>query len=197
MSWIVALALLQAPVETVEPQDPDRPSFSEADLKGLRELNIFSPKGRSGSGFTRREGPREERRSDPVVVRPKPIQVTGFILDPATKTPRAILEDRNDEKHRTLKEPLFAKPGDSAGGWTVEDVLADQITIVQGETKKTLKVGEAFPEAAAAAAPPGTSPTSSTPAVEAPPAPPLDDAAKNDVLERLKQKNKKKRSDEP
>ena len=193
MSWIVAaLALLQAPADAVEPQDPDRPTYSAADLKALREANVFSPR-RSGSASSgRREERRPEPRSEPVPSRPKPIQVTGFVLDPATKTPRAILEDRNEEKSRTLKEPLFAKPGDEAAGWTVEEVTSEQVTIAQGETKKTLRVGESFPDPAPVA---GAAPAVETPAEVKPP--PLDDGAKNDILERLKQKNKKKRTDEP
>ena len=197
MSWIVAaLCALQAPAEAVEPQDPDRPTYSAADLKALREANVFSPRRSGGSSSSgRREERRSETRSEPAPVRPKPIQVTGFVLDPATKTPRAILEDRNDEKLRTLKEPLFAKPGDEAAGWTVEEVTSEQVTIAQGETKKVLRVGESFPDPAPVA-PAAGSPTPDKP-VEAAAPPPLDDASKNDILERLKQKNKKKRTDEP
>lgn len=211
MSWIVAAVLgaPQAPAEAVE-QDPDRPAYPLADLKLLREANVFSPLRKPGTSSGRREERRSETRSEPAPTRPKPIQVTGFVLDPSTKTPRAILEDRNSESLRTLKEPFFAKAGDQAGGWTVEEVLADQVTIVQGETKKTLKVGESFPEPVshaeasprsgdAKAGPPASEGAAS--AAGAPPAAtasPASDASKNEILERLKQKNKKKRSeDEP
>ncbi len=193
-SVVAVLCALQAPAEAVEPQDPDRPAYSIADLKLLREANVFSPRRSSGFSSTgRREERRDERRSEPVPARAKPLLVTGFVLDPATKTPRAILEDRNDERLRTLKEPLFAKPGDQAQGWTVEDVAADQLVIVQGEARKTLKIGESFPEPEGAAAPAGAVETTAAPEAK-PPA--LDDAAKNDILERLRQKNKKKRSDD-
>ena len=198
MSWIVAAALaaLQAPAETVEPQDPDRPTYSAADLKALRESNVFSPQRKPGSSSGRREERRPETRTEPPPpARPKPLQVTGFVLDPATKTPRAILEDKNDEKTRTLKEPLFAKAGDEAAGWTIEEVTSEQLTIVQGEDRKVLKVGESFPDPGGIAAATPAETTAEKPA--APPPPLLDDAAKNDVLERLKNKNKKKRSDEP
>ncbi len=195
MSWILALCVLQAPVEAVEPQDPDRPTYSVSDLKVLREANIFAPsRGKSSSdrSSSRRDERRPESRSEPAPSRPKPLQVTGFVVDPATRTPRAIVEDRNDEKFRTLKEPLFAKPGDQAQGWTVEEVTAEQVTIVQGETRKVLRVGEMFPEPAVAEKPatPGGEPVKA----EAAPAP-ADDGPRNDILERLKQKNKKKRSD--
>ncbi|HEX7897669.1 MAG TPA: hypothetical protein VF950_07900 [Planctomycetota bacterium] len=198
MSWIVAaLCALQAPVDTVEPQDPDRPAYSSADLKALREANVFSPHRKSGSSSSgRRDERRSEPRTEPAPARPKPLQVTGFVLDPVTKTPRAIVEDRNDEKLRTLKEPLFAKPGDEAAGWTFEEVTSEQVTIVQGETKKVLRVGESFPEPAGAAAPTSVAETTTDKPAEVKP-PPVDDAAKNDILERLKQKNKKKRTDEP
>lgn len=189
MSWIVALCVLQAPAEAVEPQDPDRLPYPPADLKALREANVFAPsRGRTSErSSSRREERRPETRTEPA--RPKPLQVTGFVVDPATKTPRAIVEDRNDEKFRTLKEPLFAKPGDQAQGWTVEEVAADQVTIVQGETRKVLRVGESFPEPAAPAAPEGTSTSSAAPAEAAP----VDDAAKNDILERLKKKKEAER----
>jgi hypothetical protein len=206
MSWIVAAALgaLQAPADAVE-QDPDRPTYSLADLKLLREANVFSPYKKPGSRREEPKGTSTFTPRPPEPARPKPIQVTGFILDPATKTPRAILEDRNSESLRTLKEPLFAKAGDTAGGWTVEEVLADQITIIQGETKKTLKVGESFPEAGHAEATKAGTPTSGSPAsatgvppvaTAGPDSKPLDEGAKNDILERLKQKNKKKRADD-
>jgi len=199
--WIVAaLCALQAPAEAVE-QDPDRPTYSLSDLKLLRETNLFSPKRSSSSSAGRRDERRDERRIESAPARPKPLLVTGFVLDPASQTPRAILEDRNGEATRALKEPLFAKPGDQAGGWTVEAVLADQLTIVQGETKKTLRVGESFPEPASAPASAGASagPDSASGHAEAAPRSgdaKADDAAKNDVLERLRQKNKKKRADD-
>ena len=195
MSWILALCVLQAPAEAVEPQDPDRPTYSVTDLKALREANIFAPgRGKSSSerSSSRRDERRPESRSEPAPSRPKPLQVTGFVVDPATRTPRAIVEDRNDEKFRTLKEPLFAKPGDQAQGWTVEEVTPEQVTIVQGETRKVLRVGESFPEPAAVEKP--ATPSGEPVKPEAAPAP-VDDGARNDILERLKQKNKKKRSD--
>lgn len=194
-SWILAaLCALQATPDAIE-QDPDRPAYSVNDLKLLRETNLFSPKRTSSGSFSRREERPSERRTDSAPARPKPLLVTGFVLDPASKTPRAILEDRNGEAFRTLKEPLFAKAGDQAAGWTVEEILADQLTIVQGEAKKTLRVGESFPEPSSAA---GDAPAASAgePAAPPAPAPALDDAAKNDVLERLRQKNKKKRADD-
>lgn len=199
MSWIVAAALgaLQAPADAVE-QDPDRPTYPLADLKALREANVFSPYRKPGSRREEPKGTSTFTPRPPEPARAKPIQVTGFVLDPATKTPRAILEDRNSDSLRTLKEPLFAKAGDTAGGWTVEEVLADQITIVQGETKKTLKVGESFP-ASAASEPAAATPDSGSGPAEAAPRSgdaKVDEAAKNDILERLKQKNKKKRSDD-
>lgn len=194
-SWIVAaLCALQAPPEALE-QDPDRPTYSVGDLKLLRESNLFSPKRTSSGPSGRREERPSERRPESAPARAKPLQVTGFVLDPASKTPRAILEDRNGEAFRTLKEPLFAKAGDQAAGWTVEEVLADQLTIVQGESRKTLRVGESFPEPEGTASAPVSS-TGASASPEAAPAPVLDDAAKNDVLERLRQKNKKKRSDD-
>ncbi len=198
MSWIVALCALQAPVDVVEPQDPDRPAYAVSDLKALREANIFSPHKKSSerTSSSRREEPRRETKAEPV--RPKGLQVTGFIVDPETKTPRAILEDRNDEKHRILKEPLFAKPGDEAQGWKVDEVAVDQVTIVKDEERKVLRLGESFPEPAGVPALEGAAPTA--PAAEKAETKPLEEGEKNDVLERLKLKNKKKRSsgsDEP
>lgn len=197
MDWnAVVWALLQAASVAGEPQDPDRLPYPVADLKALREANVFSPT-KSRASSSRREDRRPESRSaEPVVARPKPLVVTGFVLDPATKTPRAIIEDRNEEKFRRLKEPLFAKGGEEAAGWTLEDVTSEQVTVVQGEIRKTLRVGESFPESTSPEAAPA--PEGSTPAVPALETKPLQEGEKNDILERLRQKNKKKRSeDEP
>jgi hypothetical protein len=201
MSWIVVLCALQAPADAVEPQDPDRPTYSLADLKALREANVFAPhrsKSAARTSSPRREDRRETRVEAPPA-RAKGLLVTGFIVDPATRTPRAVLEDRNDEKFRTLKEPLFAKPGDEAQGWKVEEVAVDQVVVSKAEVRKTLRLGESFPEPEAAATPASTS-SAGAPAPAAEAAPPLEEGEKNDILERLKQKNKKKRSesaDEP
>ena len=196
----------EIPVEL--PQSPDRPSISSADLKGLRENNIFSPHRTKPFESKRGSDPRPPDRRPPEPSKPKPLVVTGLFSDPVTGAPKAIVEDRNDERHRHLKEPKFVVGGEEFLGLKIEEVTAEHVVVVRGETRKTCKIGEALPEGdvPAVPAPSGSaSPESESKPVEAAsrtapesaPAPAVDDATKSGILEALRAKNKRKRTDEP
>lgn len=182
------------------PQSPDRPSISSADLKGLRENNVFSP--HRTKPFTRKPDPgeRDVIRRPPEPSKPKPLVVTGLFSDPVTGVPKGIVEDRNDERHRHLKEPKFVVGGEEFAGLKIEAVTADHVVVTRGDVRKECKVGDALPEGDA---PPAASePTSDSKPGEAAPsaAPALDDASKNSIIEALKARNKKRRTsgeDEP
>jgi hypothetical protein len=189
-----------------EPQDPDRPTLSLSELKGLRDNNIFSPP-KPKRAEPRREERREERREDrrPEAPRAKPAVLTGILVDPASGAPRALFEDRNSDALRQFKEPKFLKAGDELGGFVIEFVSPEKVVVRKGETSRELKVGDPLPDPApppdgsAAAASvkdaPAEAPAKAEPKAEARP---LDEGAKKDVLEELRRKNKKSRSyDEP
>src|ERR1043166_350526 len=131
-------------VEPAPAQDPDRPPLPAADLRALREYNIFAP-----SKIVRKE----HKPSTPVVkekklARPTPPLLTGIILDPAARAYQAVVEDRNKyEKLKLLKAPLFLKAGDEFLVYRIETVSSEKGTIKYGESSKDLKVGDTFPDA--------------------------------------------------
>jgi hypothetical protein len=152
----------------------DRPPLPAAELKALKEANLFSPHRSKGADRPyRRDERRTESRTEPA--RPKPPALTGIVFDAASGVHKALVEDRNAESLRRLKEPVFAKAGDEVLGFKVIEVSAE----------KELAPGDALPEDPnAAAAVPGEA---AKPAEK-----PLEDGVKNEVLERLRSKNKKK-----
>ncbi|HLF95122.1 MAG TPA: hypothetical protein VJB14_16760 [Planctomycetota bacterium] len=148
VEWIAA-ALLQAsgPSAYVEPQDPDRPALPLADLKSLRENNIYSP-----HKIVRKDPPRStykpsEPKPPPPPPKPVPPVVTGIILDPVTKEYQVVVEDKNSERLKLLKAPLFLKAGDEVLVYRIESVTTRIATVKWGETTKELKVGDSFPDA--------------------------------------------------
>ena len=194
-----------APSAFVEPQDPDRLPLPAADLKALRESNIYSPY------KTRRpvieKGPKPTPPEKP---RPKPPVVTGIILDTVTRAYQVVIEDRNDAKLKLLTEPKFLKAGDQVLVYTIESVEAEKVVVRFGDTTKDLKVGEPLPDAGIKvpegadlssneSAEPAASETkaetkksdsSTTPST-------LDDAARKKILEERKMKlGKKRKTDE-
>lgn len=186
--WTTALllALQAAAARLEEPQDPDRPALSVADLNGLRGHNIFSP-----PRPPRRVEPpsprKEERRSEgSAAARPRPPVVTGLYLDPAAGVHAAILEDRNEERLRQFREPRIVRPGDTLGELRVEAVEPDRLVLKRGEETLVLKVGDALPD--------GTAPASSVSAAAPGAASPSDGASSQDVLERIRKRLGKNRS---
>jgi hypothetical protein len=196
MTMIAILAAMSAltadeiPVEL--PQSPDRPSIASSELKGLRENNIFSPHRTKPFEPRRSETTRPEPRPA-APSKPKPLLVTGLFADPVTGVPKAIVEDRNDERHRHLKEPKFCVGGEEFLGLKIEAVTADHVVVTRGDVRKECKVGDALPEGDVPAVAPSSSSTSESTSA---PAPALEEGTKNDILEALRARNKRKR-DEP
>lgn len=183
-SWIWLLWVL------AQAAGGDRPPLPAADLKSLRESNIFSPYRAKGSErLSKREERRTETRTE--AAKPKAALLTGIVFDASLPGHKGLIEDRNEERLRVLKEPRFVKAGDEVLGFRVEEVGADRVRLTLPDgSSKDLAVGDALPAGEAAAA--GTE----TPG-EPKPAPgaeskPLDEGVKNEILERLKKKNRKK-----
>lgn len=188
--WTTALllALQAAAARLEEPQDPDRPALSVADLSGLRGHNIFSPpRPLRRTEPARREERRPEASSSPAApLRPKPPVVTGLYLDTAAGVHAAILEDRNEERLRQFREPRIVRPGDTLGELRVEAVEPDRLVLKRGEETLVLKVGDALPDGTVPASP---APAAAPAAVSAP-----DGASSQDVLERIRRRLGKNRS---
>jgi len=204
MSVLPALSRVEGSADEIPvelPQSPDRPSIAAAELKGLRENNVFSPHRTKPFELRRSDGPRAERRPE-APAKPKPLVVTGLFSDPVTGAAKAIVEDRNEERHRVLKEPKFVVGGEEFAGLKIESVGADVVVVSRGDVKKECRLGDALPEADAAASPsaPSSNDDGETKAEgdsATAPAPAADDASKNDVLERLRKSNGRRRTSEP
>jgi hypothetical protein len=124
-------------------QDVDRPAISAAELKALRDNNIFSPRSAKRSS----KPSYTSTRSTPVVpTKPKAPVVTGIFLDPKTQAHVAIVEDKNDASHKFFKEPKFMKPGDEWAGIKLESVTSEKAVFNRAGTTKDVHVGEALPE---------------------------------------------------
>lgn len=171
----------------LEPQDPDRIPVSASDFKALTENNIFAPHKARRVESTRREERRSDSRSsESPRSRSKPPVVTGIFLDTQSREYQALVEDRNSGDLKLLKEPRFVKAGDEILGCTVESVSVDRVVIVNDDKSVEVALGESLPgESASAPAEPAKSE-----------APPVDEASRNSVLEELKKKLKKKRSED-
>jgi hypothetical protein len=216
IALIAAVSLLTADEIPVElPQSPDRPPLAASELKGLRENNVFSPY--RTKPFDTGRSRTDSRRPEPRVEAPpvyKPLVVTGLFIDPVSGTPTVIVEDRNVERYRLLKEPRFAVAGDEVGGIKIESVTEDVVVVSRGEERKELRVGGSLPEGdRPPPPPPGTESRTGTPSAESAPAaapaatpapaavpaatpsPALDDSSKNSILEALRDRNKRRRSE--
>lgn len=186
-TWLFVLALASGGGDEPLPQDPDRPAL-KIDLSSLKGHNIFAPyrvKPRTTSS-----APAPSVASAPAApARPKPPVVTGFVLDPETRAPKVVVEDRNEPRLKLLQEPKFLAAGDEILGCRIESVAEGTAVVVLGEVRRELRTGDALPDGnweAPAGVPPA-------PAGEAR----ADEAAANDILERLRSRNKKRRDDEP
>lgn len=140
-----------APSAFVEPQDPDRPSLSSAELKSLLGTNIFSPRKVTRKPVAGVRGP-EPVKEKP---KPKPPVVTGIILDPATQTYQVVVEDRNSERLKLLSEPKFLKAGDQVLVYTIDSIESEKVVVSWAGAHKELRVGESLPADASIKAPEG------------------------------------------
>ncbi|HYE99362.1 MAG TPA: hypothetical protein VEJ18_10645 [Planctomycetota bacterium] len=188
MAWLLVLALASGGDGPL-PQDPDRPAV-KVDVAALKSHNVFSPHRTAPRASTGASAPAAPAASAPS--RPKPPVVTGFFLDADTRAPKVVVEDRNEARLKLLQEPKFLAAGDEVLGCRIESVADGVAVVVLGEVRKEVRVGDAFPDGNWAP-PAGAAPAPA----EASSGTRLDEGAANDILERLRQKNKKRRDDEP
>ncbi len=188
------------PAAAAAAQDADRPVLSPAELKALRDTNIFAPKGRRPTVINR--DPARPSKSPTAPPKPKPPLVTGIFFDAKAACFLVVVEDRNEASLKLFKEPKFLKTGDEVAGYKVGPVTAEKAVFLKGEISKELHVGEPLPGAdgkpvtdAAASDDPESFPegeekaeSKSAEAVTKP----LDPAVQTQVLENMKKKRGKK-----
>jgi len=184
---------------TLPPQDPDRSAVSAADLKALRETNIFAPK------TVKRLAPRvtsttSSRSSVPTPYRQKPPILTAIYLDLATNAQQVIVEDRNDSSHRYFKDPKFMRTGDEWAGVKIESITQDVAVFSKDGVSKEVRIGESLPETDAKplssteGADEGANDDGETPASAGSEAKPRIQTSEeqNRVLEEMRRRNRKK-----
>jgi hypothetical protein len=131
------------PPASAPAQDPDRPAISAADLKALRDTNIFAP--RNVKRMPSRTVP-SVRNTPPPPYKPKPPVVTAIFFDAASQAHQVIVEDRNDSTHRYFKDPKFMKSGDEWAGVKVDSITQDAAVFSKSGASKEVHIGEALPE---------------------------------------------------
>jgi hypothetical protein len=123
-------------------QDGERPLISAAEVKSLRDSNIFAPRTAKrrppvkGSDYVKRPS---------APAQPRPPVVTGIFYDAKAQAFLVVLEDRNEASLKQFKEPKFLKAGDDVNGYKVASVTAEKAAFLKGEISKELKVGESLP----------------------------------------------------
>jgi len=126
-------------------QEGERPSLSVAELKLLRDSNIFAPRSaKRSTRFSKESRPRGSETPAPPP-KPKPPVVTGIFFDAKADAFLVVVEDRNSDPLKHFKEPKFLKVGDEVVGYKIVSVTADKAVFSKGETSKELKVGESMP----------------------------------------------------
>jgi hypothetical protein len=174
-AWVLAQAASGA----------ERPPLSASDLKALKESNIFSP--HRSRVFERPSSSRDDRRGDSrpsALTTVKPPMLTGIVYDVSLPGHKALVEDRNSESLRRVKTPTFLKAGEELLGLVVEEVRADGLLLKTADgTLKELAVGDPLPLPETA----GSAGGESEPAAK-----PLEEGVRNEILERLKGRIKKK-----
>jgi len=133
------------PASPVAPaQDSERPAIPAAELKALRENNIFAPR---SAKFRPPKAPGGSSRGTPAApIKPRAPVVTGVFFDEKLQCQRVIVEDKNDAAHKFFKEPMFMKVGDEWGGFKVEAVTQEKATFSKGGVSKGVGIGESLPE---------------------------------------------------
>lgn len=153
MSLLLAVLLGALPADepqakpappAVPAQDPDRPTISAAELKALRDNNIFAPKAASKRPPKRESGGTKSAPAAPI--RPKAPLVTAIYLDAATQAYHVIVEDRNDASRKFFKEPKFMKAGDEWSGIKLESVTQDKAVFTRDGASKDVHIGEGIAE---------------------------------------------------
>jgi hypothetical protein len=177
-------------------QEGERPVISSAEIKSLRDSNIFAPrnqKRKAPSYTSSSKGPSRFETAAPA--KPKPPVITGIFFDGKAQAWLVVVEDRNESSLKQFKEPKFLKTGDEVNGLKVGAVTAEKAAFQKGETVKELKVGESLPadDKSVSAAPSA----SATDDPEAPPPAeveikPADAESNARTLEELKKRRGKK-----
>jgi len=204
VSLILALLLQQGkpleasqskPAAAAAPaQEVERPLISAAEIKSLRDSNIFAPRNakRKAPSHSPTGSRNSARFESSTPAKPKPPVITGIFFDGKAQAWLVVVEDRNESSLKQFKEPKFLKAGDEVGGFKVGAVTAERASFLKGDTAKELKVGESLPvdDKAVSTAAPSDDP-------EAPPAAeveikPVDPETNNKVLDDLKKKRGKK-----
>jgi len=115
--------------------DGERPSLSAAEVKLLKDSNIFAPKG-TKKRYSSPPRPPGGSKEPAAPAKPKPPVVTGIFFDAKADTFLVVVEDKNtDSSLKLFKEPKFLKVGDEVVGF------------LKGDVSKELKVGEPMPGA--------------------------------------------------
>ena len=128
-------------------QEGERPSLSAAELKLLKDTNIFAPRSGKRPRYTPSSKESKGRSETSTPPKPKAPVVTGIFFDAKADTFLVVVEDKNSESLKFFKEPKFLKAGDEVLGFKVTAITADKATFVKGDASKDLKVGEAMPAA--------------------------------------------------
>jgi len=194
------------PAAAAQAPDNGRPVLSPAELKALRDTNIFAPKTVKRS--TPKYAPRPTSKKESAPAKPKPPMVTGIFYDVKEKAHIVVVEDRNEGSLKQFKEPKFLKAGDLVAGLKVESVSAEKAVFSKGEVSKELRVGDplADGEVKAVASPTEEGllapeeeepqPATGTPKTSAPAGKtevkPLDSKQQSDVLDGMRKKAGKK-----
>jgi len=127
--------------------DGERPSLSAAEVKLLKDSNIFAPKG-TKKRYSSPPRPPGGSKEPAAPAKPKPPVVTGIFFDAKADTFLVVVEDKNtDSSLKLFKEPKFLKVGDEVVGFKVTSVTADKAVFLKGDVSKELKVGEPMPGA--------------------------------------------------
>lgn len=179
-------------------QEGERPFLSAAEIKLLKDSNIFAPRSKRPRIKETPKGPGSRPEAPSAPQHPKPPVITGIFFDAKAQAFLVVVEDRNTvESLKLFKEPKFLKPGDEVVGYKVASVTAEKAVFVRGEISKELKVGETIPGADGKA-------VSAAPAVDDPEAPPFlegdekveikpqDEETKHKTLDEMRKKVGKK-----
>jgi hypothetical protein len=122
-------------------QDPDRPAIPAADLKALRENNIFAPRSAKNRPPRPPGGSSRTAKEDAPIKLRAPV-VTCIFFDTALQVHQAIVEDKNPAGHKFFKDPMFMKAGDEWRGFKLESLTQDKATFNKGGVPKEVGIGE-------------------------------------------------------
>ena len=98
-------------------QEVDRPLISAAEIKSLRDTNIFAPRNTKRKAPSHSPASRTSARFESSTpAKPKPPVITGIFFDGKAQAWLVVVEDRNESSLKQFKEPKFLKAGDEVNG---------------------------------------------------------------------------------